>query len=97
VDCARRVNSCQHSIRCFMWVHPLLHLPLVERIVVCGSCAIVAPLHVSHGWISTNSDSAQTVLAFGAVDARVLELLHLLLLEELSLLKLLYLLYRWKL
>ena len=80
-----------------MWVHPLLYLPLVERIVVRGSCAIVAPLHVSHGWIPANSDSPHAVLAVGAVDARVLELLHLLLLEELSLFKLLDLLDRRKL
>ena len=90
MDRARRVQSSQHSVRCFLWVQPLLNLGLGERIVVrTSSRIVVAPLHVGHGWIPTNSDSAHEVLTVGAVNTHVLELLHLLLLEKLRLFKLL--------
>ena len=89
VDCAGGVKSCQHAVHCLVWVHPLLHLPFVKRVVVRGSSAIVAALHIRHSWISTNSDIPHAVLAVSAVDACVLELLNLLLLEKLRLFKLL--------
>lgn len=97
VDRARRVQSSQHSVRCFLWVQPLLNLRLCERIVVRTSHIVVAPLHVGHGWIPTNSDSAHEVLTVSAVNTHVLDLLHLLLLEKLCLFKLLNLLDGWKL
>ncbi len=83
------MKSCQHAVGCLVWVHPLLDLPFVKRVVVRGSSVIVAALHVCHIWISTNSDSPHTVLAVSAVNACVLELLNLLLLEKLCLFELL--------
>lgn len=89
MDCARGVKSCQHAVGCLVWVHPLLHLPFVKRVVVRGSSAIVAALHVCHIWISTNSGTPHAILGVSAVNACVLELLNLLLLEKLRLFELL--------
>jgi len=95
VYCTRRFKSCQHSVHCLVRNFLLFHLPFVERVVLRGSGAIIAALHVSHDWISANPNSPHH--AVSAVDACVLELLHLLLLEKLSFFELLYLLYRRKL
>jgi len=91
------VKSSQHPVSCLLWVHSLLNLSLGERIVVRTTRSVVAPLHVSHGWIPTNSYGPHSVLTVGAVNTHVLELLHLLLLEELRLFKLLDFFDGWKL